>query len=53
MVEKSYPKVEQMKMRGNEVFSLVRQKWIHLTPEEKVRQEFLRVLVNEYGYSVE
>ncbi len=50
MAEKSYPKVDQLRIRGNEVFSLVRQKWVQLTPEERVRQEFLRVLVNEYGY---
>lgn len=53
MSEKSYPKVDAMRIRGNEVFSLVRQKWVPLTPEERVRQEFLRVLVNEYGYSID
>lgn len=52
MPEKGYPKVDQMRIRGNEVFSLVRQKWVQLTPEERVRQEFLRVLVNEYGYAL-
>lgn len=53
MAVKSYPKVDQIRIRGNEVFSLVRQKWVHLTPEERVRQEFLRVLVNEYGYATD
>ena len=34
------------------IFSHVRQKWLVETPEESVRQEFLCVLVNEYGYSL-
>lgn len=53
MAATSYPKVDQMRIRGNEVFSLVRQKWVQLTPEERVRQEFLRVLANEYGYGLD
>lgn len=35
------------------VFSHVRQRWLVETPEERVRQAFLTILVNEYGYSVE
>ncbi len=53
MAEKSYPKADQMRIRRNQVFSLVRQKWVQLTPEEKVRQDYLQVLVNEYGYSID
>lgn len=47
-----YAKSDQIKIRGNEIFSPVRQKWVHLTPEERVRQEWLFVLTNEYGYSL-
>jgi type I restriction enzyme M protein len=42
-----------MRIRGSQVFSVARQKWVQLTPEEKVRQEYLRILVNEYGYTVD
>ena len=53
MPSKSYPAVDQMRIRGTQVFSVARQKWVQLTPEEKVRQEYLRILVNEYGYTVD
>jgi type I restriction enzyme M protein len=52
MSTKSYPKADQLQIKGNKVFSVVRKTWIILTPEEKVRQDYLRTLVNEYGYSI-
>lgn len=36
-----------------QIFSHVRSKWVFETPEERVRQEWLCVLVNEYGYPTE
>ena len=36
-----------------QIFSHVRSKWVFETPEERVRQEWLCVLVNEYGYATE
>src|SRR5574341_716838 len=53
MSERKYPKADQFQVRGNQVFSRVRQKWVLLTPEEKVRQEFLQVLLTEYGYMLD
>lgn len=53
MSERSYPKADQLQIRGNQVFSRVRQKWVPLTPEEKVRQELLQVLLDEYGYTLD
>ena len=35
------------------IFSNVRQKWLVETPEERVRQEYLCVLVNEYGFALD
>ncbi len=35
------------------IWSQVRKMWLHETPEERVRQEHLCVLVNEYGYALE
>ena len=37
-------------MRPSQV---LRQKWIPLTPEEMVRQQYLQVLVDEYGFTQE
>jgi type I restriction enzyme M protein len=33
------------------IFSPIRQSWLVETPEERVRQEYLCTLVNEYGFS--
>jgi type I restriction enzyme M protein len=35
------------------IWSHIRQKWIVETPEERVRQEYLPVLVGEYGFPLE
>jgi type I restriction enzyme M protein len=48
-----YTKPDQIQIRGNQIFSPIRQKLVQLTPEERVRQEFLIVLINEYGYSLD
>jgi hypothetical protein len=47
MCAKKYAKADQLQVKGNKVFSMVRQKWVPLTPEEHVRQEYLRVLIDE------
>jgi type I restriction enzyme M protein len=46
-----YAKPDQLQIRGNEIFSPLRQKWVTLTPEEMVRQQYLKVLVEEYGFT--
>lgn len=38
---------------GIKIWSHIRKKWLDETPEERVRQEYLCFLVNEYGYSIE
>jgi len=48
-----YAKPDQVQIRGNQILSILRQKWVALTPEERVRQEYLRVLIEEYGYKAE
>jgi type I restriction enzyme M protein len=53
MSGKKYPKADELQTRGNQIFSKVRKDWFKLTPEEKVRQEFLNVLINEYGYCLD
>lgn len=35
------------------IWSHIRQKWLVETPEERVRQEYVCALVNEYEYSLE
>ena len=53
MSGRKYPKAAEIPIRPNQIFSKVRQKWVALTPEEKVRQEFLGVLLSEYGYTID
>jgi type I restriction enzyme M protein len=48
-----YAKTDQIQIRGDKIYSILRQKWVALTPEERVRQEYLRVLIEEYGYKPE
>jgi type I restriction enzyme M protein len=42
----------EVKRKGEKIWSHVRQAWYVETPEERVRQEYLCVLVNEYGYKL-
>jgi len=53
MAGKKYKKADDIQIEGNKIFSSVRKKWLPLTPEEQVRQQYLTVLINEYGYSLE
>jgi type I restriction enzyme M protein len=46
-------KALSIERKNGEVFSHIRKKWLIETPEERVRQEYLCVLVNEYGYSLD
>ena len=39
--------------KTGDIYSHIRKKWLVETPEERVRQEYLCVLVNEYGYFVD
>jgi len=39
-----------VRRENGKIWSHVRKKWLIETPEEAVRQEYLRVLVNEYGF---
>lgn len=42
-----------IKRQSGKIWSHVRQKWLDETPEEFVRQTYLPVLVNEYGFKLE
>ena len=41
-----------VRRQKNQIWSPIRQKWLYETPEEAVRQEYLCVLVNEYGFAL-
>jgi type I restriction enzyme M protein len=43
----------QIQTKNGKIFSPIRQKWLEETPEERVRQEYLLVLVNEYGFRLD
>lgn len=52
----SKPKNDELTIKTDDkgrIWSHIRQKWLVETPEERVRQNFLPVLVNEYGYRLE
>ncbi|MHB8907664.1 MAG: N-6 DNA methylase [Syntrophales bacterium] len=53
MAKKNYVKADETQEKAGKVFSLVRRKWLPLTPEERVRQLYLLVLTEEYGYSID
>ncbi|MBQ7285340.1 MAG: type I restriction enzyme HsdR N-terminal domain-containing protein, partial [Alphaproteobacteria bacterium] len=43
----------EVKIEGNKIYSLIREKWLVLTPEEKVRQTYVCHLINHYGYALD
>lgn len=43
----------EIKINGNRIFAPLKNRDLVLTPEEKVRQEYICRLVNNYGYSLE
>ncbi len=43
----------KLKREGGKIWSRVRRKWLVETPEESVRQQYLLVLLYEYGYGLE
>jgi type I restriction enzyme M protein len=40
-------------IKRGKIWSHIRNKWLVETPEERVRQEYLLILVNEYGFSLD
>lgn len=42
-----------LQRKAGRIWSRVRRKWLVETPEESVRQEYLLVLLHEYGYDLE
>ena len=53
MAKKTYVKTDEIQIKGTKIFSPVRKKWLSLTPEERVRQEYLLVLTQEYGFDLD
>ncbi|MBC6399690.1 MAG: type I restriction enzyme HsdR N-terminal domain-containing protein [Ekhidna sp.] len=49
MQKLNLPKFEP-KLKDQEVFCLVRRKWVNLTSEEWVRQHFLNLMINHLAY---
>lgn len=43
----------QVQIKDNKIHSPLRDQMLVLTPEERVRQEYICHLVNHYGYSLE
>ena len=50
----SMDKIEiQISADGEYIYAPLKRKWLKNTPEEEVRQEFICLLVNDYGFSLE
>ena len=47
------PETIAVRHQKGQIWSHVRKKWLLETPEETVRQEYLCILVNDYGFSLE
>ena len=43
----------EVQIDGNKIYSPLRDKWLVLTPEEQIRQNYICKLVNVYGYSLD
>lgn len=43
----------EIKIKDNKIFAPLKDKWLVLTPEERVRQEYICRLVNHYGFDLE
>src|SRR4051794_17654839 len=41
-----------IRRKNGKIWSHVRKMWLDETPEERVRQEYLKVLVEEYGFGL-
>lgn len=46
-------KILSIQDKGNKIYSPIRKKWLIMTPEEVVRQQYLLVLFNEYEYLID
>lgn len=42
-----------IRRQDGQIWSAVRKRWLLETPEERVRQEYLLILANEYGYALD
>ena len=43
----------EVQEKDNKIFAPLKDKWLVLTPEERVRQEYICRLVNNYGFALE
>ena len=43
----------ETQIKEGKIFAPLKDKWLVLTPEEKVRQDYICRLVNSYGYSLD
>ena len=43
----------EIQIKDNKIFAPLKNKWLVLTPEERVRQEYICRLVNHYGFNLE
>ncbi len=42
----------ELQVKNNKIFAPLKNKWLVLTPEERVRQEYICRLINHYGFEI-
>ena len=42
----------EVQIKDNKIYSPLKEKWLVLKPEEKVRQEYIVRLIKSYGYDL-
>ena len=43
----------EIQIKNNQIFAPLKDKWLIQSPEERVRQEYIKRLVNDYGFPLE
>ncbi|MBC7569555.1 MAG: N-6 DNA methylase [Spirosoma sp.] len=43
----------EVKIEGNKIYAPLKSKWLTATPEEQVRQNYIAILVNQYGFALQ
>ena len=43
----------EVQEKDGKIYAPLKDKWLVAKPEEKVRQHYITVLVNEYGYNLD
>ena len=43
----------EVKIEGSKIYAPLKSKWLIIKPEERVRQNYITILVNQYGFGLQ